>query len=227
MGRPVPGWARPERWAATALLAVGAPFLGAGAVAVRLSSPGPVVYRASRAGTDGAPFTMYKLRTMHLGTSSAPITGGRDPRIFAAGMWLRRLKIDELPQLVNVVRGEMRFFGPRPEDPGIVDAHYSPWMWETLTVPPGIVGPGSLGYFLEEEELVEDPEAALEQYVTSLLPRKLARDLVYVRNPSVGYRVELLLRTLLGVVGLRRLARRQEARENERADAILRDVTAS
>lgn len=214
----------PERWTAAVLLTLSAPALAVGALAIRLSSPGPIIYRAARAGRDGEPFTMLKLRTMHLG-GGAPITGGQDPRIFPAGVWLRRLKLDELPQLWNVTRGEMRFFGPRPEDLAIVEDHYTPWMRETLSVPPGIVGPGSLGYFLEESELAQDPDTAVVQYVDVLLPRKLARDLVYLRDPSRRYRIELLARTLLGVVGLRSLLRRREEVEQRRADQILRDVS--
>ncbi|GAA4379601.1 sugar transferase [Nocardioides caricicola] len=220
------GSRRPERWVAAALLAVSAPALAAGALAVRLSSPGPVIYRASRAGRDATDFTMYKLRTMHLG-EGGPITGGRDPRIFPAGVWLRRLKVDELPQLWNVLRGEMKFFGPRPEDPAIVRDHYAPWMHETLTVPPGIVGPGSLGYFLEESELAQDPEAAFTQYVDELLPRKLARDLVYLRAPSRRYRLQLLARTALGVIGRQSWMSRYESEERRRADEILRSVASS
>jgi lipopolysaccharide/colanic/teichoic acid biosynthesis glycosyltransferase len=207
------------------LLAATGPAIAAAAVGIRLSSPGPVIFRAERAGRDGIPFTMYKLRTMHVGANSKPITGGRDPRIFAFGSWLRRLKIDELPQLWNVVRGEMRFFGPRPEDVGIVREHYAPWMRETLQVPPGIVGPGSLGYYLEESELDDDPGRAFEQYLSELLPRKLARDLVYVRTASRGYRFQLGVRTFLGIIGLRRLVRRIELAETEAAEAILASTT--
>src|SRR5437763_11728518 len=102
-------------------LALVAPVLAIAALGIRLASPGPVLYRARRVGRAGAPFTMYKLRTMHQrrpGRASR-ITGQDDPRVFPLGALLRRTKIDELPQLFNVLRGDMSIVGPRPEDPDI------------------------------------------------------------------------------------------------------------
>src|SRR5207244_441643 len=103
------------------------PRRAAAAIGIRLSSPAPVLYRARRVGRNGAGFTMYKLRTMHQreGAASA-ITGRNDPRVFPFGAWLRRTKIDELPQLFNVLRGDMSLVGPRPADPEIVLRHYAP-----------------------------------------------------------------------------------------------------
>ena len=215
------------RWVAAVGLVMASPLLAVAAIALRLSSPGPTIFRATRVGEHGRTFVMMKLRTMHLASPTdevAPITGGADPRVFAVGSWLRRLKIDELPQLANVARGEMAFFGPRPEDPDIVDRSYVPWMRETLLVPPGVVGPGSLGYYVEQDEIPADPQAAHEYYVSVLLPRKLARDLVYVRNASTRYRCELLVRTVLGILGLRSLANRLAVREELEAGRILREV---
>lgn len=215
------------RVVAGAALVVVSPVVAAAAVALKISSPGPTIFRAQRVGQDGETFTMMKLRSMHVaapGDGHAPITGGADPRIFPVGSWLRRLKVDELPQLVNVARGEMVFFGPRPEDPDVVTSDYLPWMHETLRVPPGVVGPGSLGYYVEHDEIPAEPDAARAYYAAVLLPRKLARDLVYVRNPSVRYRCELLLRTALGVVGLSRLAQGLARREELAAERILAEV---
>lgn len=213
---------RLERWVAILGLAVTSPALAGGAVAIKTSSPGPVLYRAQRMGCGEVPFTMYKLRTMHVEADRAgSITGGRDLRIFRAGRVLRALKLDELPQLINVARGEMSFFGPRPEAIDVVEKHYLPWMKQTLNVPPGIVGPGSLGYFMEEDEIPDDPATAEQYYAEVLLPRKLARDLVFVRRHSILYRLELLARTVLGIVGMERLMRTQIAREEQEATAIL------
>lgn len=215
------------RWIAALGLLAASPVLAVAAAALRWSSPGPAVFRAQRVGQDGTPFVMLKLRTMHMDSSGgrrAPITGAADPRIFPVGSWLRRLKIDELPQLVNVLRGEMAFFGPRPEDPVIVERDYLPWMRETLVVPPGVVGPGSIGYYVEHDQIPQDPEAALDYYASVLLPRKLARDLVYVRHPSTRYRAELLARTILGIVGARNLATRLARREEAEAERILTET---
>ncbi len=204
------------------------PVLAVAAVALRVSSPGPALFRALRVGQGGRTFVMMKLRTMHVqapDADRAPITSGSDPRVFTVGAWLRRMKIDELPQLVNVVRGEMVFFGPRPEDPDIVERDYAAWMRETLTVPPGVVGPGSLGYYVEHDEIPGDSQAAREHYTSVLLPRKLARDLVFVRSASTRYRCELLLRTAFGVLGIRTVAMRLARREDAEADRILAEVT--
>src|SRR5437660_1880399 len=104
------------------------------AAGIRLSSPGPILYCAKRVGIGGKIFTMYKFRTMHVnhGPAGSCITAQNDARVFTFGAWLRRLKIDELPQLVNILRREMAIVGPRPEDPKIVEAHYTTDHLETL-----------------------------------------------------------------------------------------------
>lgn len=135
------------------------------------------------------------------------------------------LKLDEVPQLINVLRGEMGFFGPRPESVDVVEKYYEPWMMESLEVPPGIVGPGSLGYYLEEDQLPSDPIEAEQYYARVLLPRKIARDLVYVRQPSFGYRFELLARTMLGIIGAPALLTSATEREERTAANILRSLS--
>lgn len=203
-------------------LVVASPFMILAALMIKRSSPGPVLYRAKRAGRGGDAFDMYKLRTMHVGMEQAGrITSGRDPRVFAAGSLLRRFKLDEVPQLVNVVRGEMSLVGPRPEDVTIVREHYDAMMWESLRVPPGVTGPGALDYFADEGSLPDDPTEAERVYLEELLPRKIALDLVYVRDRSVAYYLELLLRTGLGVLGLHAWSRRRSEQEWLRASRIL------
>ncbi len=134
-------------------LAVCAPPLGALALAIALSSPGPVLYRSRRIGEGGRPFTMLKLRTMRVGAEAAEeelLTEAEDgqlvfrkqpddPRVTPLGRWLRRTSLDELPQLVNVVRGEMSLVGPRPELPALV-ARYTPRQRQRLSVPQGMTG---------------------------------------------------------------------------------------
>lgn len=189
-------------------LIVLAPAMALAAIGVRLSSPGPVFYRAVRAGRDGRPFVMYKLRTMHHRRRSddSLITAEKDPRVFPFGAWLRRAKLDELPQVFNVLRGEMAIVGPRPEDPTIVDRYYTPAQWETLKVPPGLTSPGALYSTTHGEQRLStvNPE---RDYVQRVLPVKLALDRVYVRHTSVGYDLALIVRTI-GVVAARALGRR-------------------
>ena len=199
-----------------------APFSALAALGIKLSSAGPVLYRARRAGKGGEPFSMYKFRTMHGGASQGGrITGSSDPRVFRWGALLRGFKIDELPQLVNVLRGDMSMVGPRPEDVTIVRERYDAFMWRSLDVRPGITGPGSLDYFADEARLPSDAAAAEAIYLNELLPRKIALDLVYVRNVSLGYYLELMLRTVAGIVGLGRLFRRKAAWERDTAASYL------
>src|SRR5437870_13224352 len=108
-------------------LALAAPLLAAAAIGIRLSSPGPVLYRPRRVGRNGAGFTMYKLRTMHQREGPAsPITRRNDPRVVPYGAWLRPTKIDDPPQRFNVLRGDMSLVRPRPEYPATEPHHYSP-----------------------------------------------------------------------------------------------------
>ncbi|HZW28300.1 MAG TPA: sugar transferase [Trueperaceae bacterium] len=190
-----------------AALLVLSPLLAAVAVAVPLASPGPALYRARRVGLNGAPFTMYKFRTMHVGGAGAPITAGDDPRVFPLGKLLRRLKVDELPQLVNVLKGDMSIVGPRPEDPDIVARHYSPAHMETLAVRPGLTSPGSVYYYAVGEETLRHGDA-VDAYVERLLPVKLALDLVYVREASLAYDLALVVRTA-AVIAARAAGRRR------------------
>jgi lipopolysaccharide/colanic/teichoic acid biosynthesis glycosyltransferase len=177
-------------------LAVSLPLCLLAAIGIRLSSRGPIIYRAQRVGLGGELFVMHKFRTMHTeqGTRPSAISGAQDPRVFRLGTLLRRLKIDELPQLYDVLRGKMSLVGPRPEDPRIVREHYDETGHATLSVPPGLTSPGSLYYYTHGEQLLTgaDPETF---YVERLLPMKLALDLVYVRETSVMYDLRLLART--------------------------------
>lgn len=179
---------------ATAALCLAGPVIAAAMLGIRVASPGPLVHRATRVGRDGRLFTLYKLRTMHLAASGAPVTRAGDPRVFAFGRWLRASKIDELPQLVNVILGDMAIIGPRPEDPAIVEAYYTAEQRETLRVRPGLASPGSLYNYTHGEALLVG-ETALTTYFERLLPLKLAMDLEYVRHASLWYDLRLMART--------------------------------
>lgn len=169
--------------AALALL-VAAPFIVVAAIGIMLTSSGPIFYRARRAGRNGAQFTMYKLRTMHVAQNEATsITSTRDNRIFPFGNLIRRLKVDELPQFWNILNGNMSLVGPRPEAPDIVEKHYSDWMHETLRIRPGVTSPGAIYNYLMADTLLDDndPEAS---YVRNLLPPKLALERAYLERAS-------------------------------------------
>jgi lipopolysaccharide/colanic/teichoic acid biosynthesis glycosyltransferase len=172
------------------------PVLLCAAVAIRFSSTGPILFRARRVGKDGKLFTMYKFRTMRVThtLSTSVITAAKDPRVFLVGTWLRKLKIDELPQLINILKGEMTFVGPRPEDPIIVGKYYGADGWETLGRLPGLSSPGSLYYYTHLEARLGTVDTE-DQYGLRVLPAKLAVDRVYVRHASFLYDLGILVRT--------------------------------
>jgi FlaA1/EpsC-like NDP-sugar epimerase/lipopolysaccharide/colanic/teichoic acid biosynthesis glycosyltransferase len=168
-------------------------------LAIKLTSTGPIFYKATRVGQYGRPFKMYKFRSMYLNADhdGPAITVREDSRVTPLGHFLRRTKLDELPQLINVVRGEMSLVGPRPEDPHYVDL-YTPEQRRVLTMRPGITSPASLNYHHEEELLVGDNWE--ETYVNQILPRKLALDLAYLQRRTIWTDLGLILRTTLAVV---------------------------
>lgn len=205
-------------------LVVASPVLVAAGIGIKLTTRGPVLYRAARAGVGGAPFTMYKLRTMYVDREQdGRVTSGVDARVFPLGRTLRRFKIDELPQLFNVLRGQMALVGPRPEDVVIVRDHFDSMMRESLKVPPGVTSVGTLHYYAEESALPDHPGDAERVYLESLLPRKVALDLVYVDNRTVAYAFEILLRTGLGIVGRHEWFTRKMEWERQMAADYLRE----
>ena len=165
------------------------------ALIVRLSSPGPVFYRAKRAGRGGTEFTLYKFRSMVVDADQQGpgITVAGDPRVTPFGRVLRRSKLDELPQLFNVLRGDMSFVGPRPEDPRYV-AFYTSEQRKALAMRPGITSLASLRYRNEEAVLTgEDWE---NRYINEVLPAKLTIDLEYAQNANLWRDIGIILRTL-------------------------------
>ena len=181
-------------------LAVSLPFILLAALGIKLSSPGPVFYRAIRAGRGGAPFAMLKLRTMHDAPQGAVITAENDPRIFRLGNLLRKPKIDELPQFLNVLSGDMSVVGPRPEDPKIVAQHYTDWMHETLSVRPGLTSPGAIFYYAYGDRLIDpaDPEGT---YVARMLAPKLAIERAYLDRATLVGDLRVILGTVAAVIG--------------------------
>jgi len=174
-------------------LVVTAPVVLAAAVAVKLDSPGSAFYAGPRVGREGRPFRIHKLRTMRAGDGPA-ITAGDDPRITRVGRFLRRTKIDELPQLFNVVKGEMSLVGPRPEDPDYV-ALYTAEQRRLLSVRPGITGPAALA-FADEETILRGGDGE-KRYLEQVMPRKLALELSYLEGASFASDVGILVRTAM------------------------------
>ena len=175
------------------------------AVAIYAVNPGSVIYRATRVGKSGRPFTMYKLRTMYVRgrDTGSVVTAVGDGRVFPLGRWLRRLKLDELPQMVNIIKGDMTFVGPRPRDPKIVEQCYTPLHRETLEVLPGLTSPGTLFYLTSGEPTLpaRNPET---EYQARVLPRKLALDIDYVRNRTSWVDVRIAIRTIGAIFNVRR-----------------------
>ena len=177
------------------------PLLLAIALWIKIDSRGPVLFRQERVGRFGRPFLIHKFRTM---AADAPargpqITIGADPRITAAGRFLRRSKLDELPQLWDVLRGAMSLVGPRPEVPRYVALYPEAARVLVLSVRPGITDLASLQYRDEGEQLASaaDPERA---YVEQVLPAKLALSTQYVQEASFGGDLRLILATLAALL---------------------------
>ncbi len=161
------------------------------AAVVFLDSPGSVFYRATRIGLNGQPFQMLKFRTMKSGSKGPGISTTFDPRFTPVGRFLARYRLDELPQVWNVIKGDMRVVGPRPEDPDFVSRHQKEYD-EITKVAPGITGLTQLVHFLDDL----DTNNPLAHYET-ILPGKLALDINYVRTQSIVGDFAILLRTLL------------------------------
>jgi lipopolysaccharide/colanic/teichoic acid biosynthesis glycosyltransferase len=180
-------------------LIVASPVLGAIAVAMRWSGDrGPFLHRARRVGEGGRLFTVLKIRTMTVDPGGPGVTTRDDPRVTRIGGVVRRFRLDELPQLVNVVRGEMSLVGPRPEDPRYVDFD-DPLHRRVFMARPGITGLAQLE-FHDEARLLVGPEPE-RRYREVVLPAKLAIDARYLDHPSVRQDLAILARTVGAVVG--------------------------
>ena len=182
---------------ASLALVMSAPLLLAAMAWVRIDSPGPVFFRQERVGRHGRMFRIHKLRTMRVDAPARgpAITAHADDRVTRAGRLLRRYRIDELPQLIDVLRGDMSLVGPRPELPRFVALYPDDLRAKVLAVRPGITDPASLE-FVDEGELLDgssDPERA---YVEVILPRKLRRQAEYVERANCRSDLAVMARTL-------------------------------
>ena len=183
-------------------LLLATPLLVVAMVAIRRTSPGPVLFRQTRVGVRGRPFTILKLRTMTAGTPGLDITVRGDPRVTRVGEVLRRTSVDELPQLINVLRGEMTLVGPRPETVELAGRYPADCRW-VLQHTPGLTGPAQVRLrdvrVLEPaagatvgESTAPDPE---RWYLEHVVPRRVSLDASYLSAPSLSRTVSVLIET--------------------------------
>ena len=170
------------------------------AALVRFASPGSVIFRQQRIGRSGTPFHLYKFRTMQSSAAGALVTKADDDRIYPVGRWLRRWKLDELPQFWNVLRGDMSIVGPRPEVERFV-RHYAPAERQILATKPGLASVSALVY-ANEADLLGRSANPEEMYIKDLMPKKVALDLAYEKERTLWSDVRLLARIAMFVTGL-------------------------
>jgi lipopolysaccharide/colanic/teichoic acid biosynthesis glycosyltransferase len=166
------------------------------AAAIKLDSPGGVLYRCRRVGYRGRPLEMLKFRKMSDGATGAPLTAAEDPRFTRVGRVLAKTKLDELPQLWNVIKGEMSLVGPRPESPEFVELHSAAYA-DILSVRPGITGLSQLA-FARETEILDDGDR-IGDYLGRILPQKMSLDRLYAQRRSLGMDLSIIGWTLLAV----------------------------
>jgi lipopolysaccharide/colanic/teichoic acid biosynthesis glycosyltransferase len=188
---------------AAALLLALSPLIVLLALATKIDGRGPVLYRCRRVGHQGSTLAMLKFRKMRDDVPGPPLTRDGDARLTRVGRFLAGTKCDEIPQLWNVIRGEMSLVGPRPEDPDFV-AHAAAGYALILDVKPGITGLSQLAFAREARIL--DPHAPVPDYLERLLPQKMALDLLYVARRSILLDLRILGWTAIAIVLRREVA---------------------
>ncbi len=186
---------------ATIFIVLLSPFFLLIAIGIALDSRGGVFYKQTRTGRGGAPFKIWKFRTMRTDADrigGALTVGDRDPRVTPFGYFLRKYKMDELPQLFNVWAGEMSLVGPRPEVPRYTDL-YTVAQREVLSVPPGITDFASI-QFADESELLAAVENPEQFYIATLMPQKLALNLKYIATQNFYTDIEILFNTIKKII---------------------------
>ncbi|XHR96737.1 sugar transferase [Mucilaginibacter sp. UC70_90] len=166
------------------------------AVAIKINSRGSAFYKQARVGKDGNEFELFKFRTMYVNSDRAGLLtiGSKDYRITGVGYWLRKYKLDELPQLLNVLKGDMSFVGPRPEVRKYVNM-YTPAQLRVLTVKPGVTDWASIKYFDENDILAssDDPE---DMYIRVIVPSKISKNLEYIDNQDLFMDLKIIFSTI-------------------------------
>lgn len=166
------------------------------AIWIKLDSKSPVFYRQMRVGRNNRDFRIFKFRSMREGSDKGSLVtiGGRDPRITRSGYFIRKFKLDELPQLINVFVGDMSLVGPRPEVRHYVD-YWTPEQMHVLDVRPGITDPASIR-FRNENDLLDKAENPEEYYINVIMQEKIRLYLEYVDNHSLWYDIKIIFRTI-------------------------------
>ena len=170
------------------------------AIWIKLDSPGPVFYRQTRVGRHNKDFRIFKFRSMRVGSDKGSLVtiGGRDPRVTRSGYFIRKFKIDELPQLINVFTGDMSLVGPRPEVRHYVN-YWNPDQMRVLDVRPGITDPASIR-FRNENELLEKAQDPERYYIDVIMQEKIKLYLEYVEKSSFWYDIKLIFQTFKVII---------------------------
>ena len=176
------------------------PFFLLIALFIKINSSGPVLYKQSRIGLNGAEFSVHKFRTMRLNSDKLGLitVGGRDPRVTPIGYYLRKYKLDELPQLINVLSGDMSLVGPRPEVKKYVDL-YNHEQSKVLTIRPGITDWASI-YYRDENEILGESNDPEKDYIEKVMPDKLNYNLIYIENYGPLEYFKIIFSTLWHIV---------------------------
>ncbi len=176
------------------------PFLALIALIIKLDSPGKIIFAQERITKYGKKFKVLKFRTMVKNAESlgSKVTKDNDPRITKCGKWLRKFRLDELPQIFNIFKGELSFVGVRPEVPQYVKC-YTPEMYATLLLPAGVTSLTSILY-KNESKLLKSTDNPDEIYVNKILPQKMKYNLEYIKDFNFWYDIKIMIKTVLAVI---------------------------
>ena len=169
-------------------------------IIIKLDSPGKAIFKQKRVTKDGKIFSILKFRTMVENAESicSGVTVKDDPRITKSGKWIRKLRLDEFPQIFNIFKGELSFVGTRPEIPRYVD-QYTPKMYATLLLPAGVTSLASILY-KDESKLLESSDNPDETYVKDILPNKMKYNLEYIEKFGFWYDIKVMIKTVIAVI---------------------------
>lgn len=175
------------------------PFIVLVGIMIKIDSPGKIFFLQKRVTTNGKVFKIFKFRTMKENSEKlSGVTVDNDPRITKLGKYLRKFRIDEIPQIFNILTGDLSFVGARPESVKYVK-EYSPEMYATLLMPAGVTSPASI-LFKDEAELLKGAQGPDETYVKDILPKKMAYNLEYIENCSLLYDIKVMFKTVIAVI---------------------------